>query len=487
MNAATSGEPIKRADADGLELRLIAGLHAGASIALVPGQSVSIGRSRTCDVVLHDAPFDEARLEVFGETWIWLEPDGTRQQLRAGGGLRAGSLVLTVDRADAAWVGMNQIAVSWNRSAEAAPETSCDADPPPLATESTPVAPDAAHEQTLTPLQSPDLPETKRGTLASRGWVLAPAVVVAGLAWYGASVLLEPSRNDPESASGAASQEVGLAVAPSGATDNDLARVRERISQAGFNEVVRASLRPDGRIEVVGVLESADEQDELIRVLSPERRWLALNLLTQSELSERLREARRMLPEGFDARAMSGGRVALSGLNLDRAESALAQSVVEQHVPQAVAVVNALTGPGELAESLAREARSQGFASVTVAWTDARLMVNGSIPRDRTSDWEQFLRSLQSRFGERVPTRVALSLADPIPQPSVAAGLQAALPPPKLPRIVAVQSGAASYLLFADGLRILPGGVINGYRLMAIGDQELIFEDARGNEYRVPR
>jgi type III secretion system YscD/HrpQ family protein len=487
VSETSSGEPIKRADADGLELRLIAGLHAGASVSLAPGQSVSIGRSRTCDVVLHDAPFDEARLEAFGETWIWLEPDGTRQQLRAGGGLRAGSLVLTVDRAEAAWVGVNQISVAWNRSPEAALESSLEADASSVAPESTPAAPEATIEQTLTQVPSPELPATKRGTLASRGWVLAPAVVVAGLAWVATSVWLEPSRHDAESAGSAVSQDVAPAQANSTASADDLARVQQRISEAGFNDVVRAGLRADGRIEIVGVLASADEQDELIRVLSPERRLLALNLLTQSELSERLREVRRMLPEGFDARAMAGGRVALSGLNLDHADSALAQSVVERQVPQAVAIVNTLTGPGELAASLAEEARGKGFPSVTVAWTDSRLVVNGSIPRDRTSDWEQFLRALHGRFGERVPARVAISVADPVPLPSAVAVPQSPLPLPKLPRIVAVQSGAASYLLFADGLRILPGGVINGYRLTAIGDEELIFEDARGNEYRVPR
>ena len=44
---------------------------------------------------------------------------------------------------------------------------------------------------------------------------------------------------------------------------------------------------PNSRGEDVlaGVLESADEQDELIRLLSVERRWLALNLLTQVELA----------------------------------------------------------------------------------------------------------------------------------------------------------------------------------------------------------
>lgn len=64
---------------------------------------------------------------------------------------------------------------------------------------------------------------------------------------------------------------------------------------------------------------------------------------------------------------------------------------------------------------------------------------------------------------------------------------QSALPPPKLPRIVAIQSGPLSYLLFADGHRVLPGGIVNGYRLTAIGDTELLFEDANGVQHSVTR
>ena len=72
----------------------------------------------------------------------------------------------------------------------------------------------------------------------------------------------------------------------------------------------------------------------------------------------------------------------------------------------------------------------------------------------------------------------------PVAAASVA---QPVLPPPKLPRIVAIQSGPLSYLLFADGHRVLPGGMVNGYRLAAIGDTELLFEDANGAQHRVAR
>ena len=498
MSGSTTTGSMDRDDASGLELRLVAGLHAGASVSLAPGQSVTVGRSRDCDVVLHDAPFNEARLEALGDTWLWLEPDGTRQQFRAGGGLRAGSLVLTVDRAGADWLEANQIAVAWSRPPEAGAEAPARSGEPAAAEPESAVAaldldsregaPGSTDEQTLTPKQNADPPAGSPGRRASRAWVIGPAVVVAGLAWYGASVLMGPDRDATERASGPNPQGDASASTQEAARDADLVRVQQRIAEGGFNEVVRARLRPDGRIEVAGVLESADEQDELIRLLSVERRWLALNLLTQVELAERLREVRRMLPEGLDAVALPGGRIALSGLNLDGVDSGSAQSLVERQIPQAVAIINRLTTPGELAVGLTREAQSQGFPSLAIAWADARLTVSGSIPRERTSDWEQFLRTIQIRYGERVPTRVALSLADPAPPaPLAAASPQPAPPPPKLPRIVAIQSGAASYLLFADGHRILPGGIINGYRLMAIGDEELVFEDSGGNQYRVPR
>ncbi|NBS63045.1 MAG: EscD/YscD/HrpQ family type III secretion system inner membrane ring protein [Betaproteobacteria bacterium] len=471
------------ADTTALELRLLAGVHAGASLLLSPGESLTIGRSRSCDVVVHDAPFDQARLEASAEGWLWLEPDGTQQAIPRGQGLSAGPLVLTVQSTGESWSGATELPIAWVRP-EAGDGNSSgvfprDTNAADINTDGEGLSPNSA---SASPSSPSDLPEA---TTPVTAWLLAPGAILVGLAWYAAGLTDPFLRLFRET-----SVELPVAAAPAlpaGADAQDLARVVERIAAAGFNDVVRAALRADGRIEVTGVLESVDEQDQVIQLLSPERRWLALALLTQAEFAERVRDAARLLPEGFGAEALPGGRVRLTGLVLRSQDDSRARSILEERLPQTVAMVSGLTTPEDAAAQLGGELQGLGFGSVKVAWADARISIDGMIPRERAATWEQILLRFNQRFSDRLPARVALTLSDPAAAPSAAATAQPVLPPPKLPRIVAIQSGPLSYLLFADGQRVLPGGIVNGYRLAAISDTELVFEDANGASHRLAR
>jgi len=495
-------------DTTPLELRLLSGVHAGASLSLSPGESLTIGRSRNCDVVLHDAPFEQARLEASAEGWIWLEPDGTRQTIPRGQGLSAGPLVLTVQPTGESWSGATDLPIAWVRP-EAGDGKSSGAFPPStsaadISTDGEGLGPNSEGAPPASPGDLPEaIPPVADNTAGSlepvavaasqagrspggnRVWLLAPGAILVGLAWYAAGLthpFLRMFRATPV--------ELPVAAAPApatGADAQDLARVVERIAAAGFNDVVRVALRPDGRIEVTGVLESVDEQDQVIQLLSPERRWLALALLTQAEFGERVRDAARLLPEGFGAEALPGGRIRMTGLVLRPEDGSRARSILEERLPQTVAMVSGLTTPEDAAAQLGGELQGLGFGSVKVAWADARISIDGMIPRERSAMWEQILLRFNQRFSDRLPARVALTLSDPAAAPIAAAATQAVLPPPKLPRIVAIQSGPLSYLLFADGHRVLPGGIVNGYRLAAISDTELVFEDANGIQHRVAR
>ncbi len=488
------------------ELRLLSGIHAGASLSLSPGEQLTIGSSRNCDVVLHDAPFEQARLEANAEGWVWLEPDGTRQVLPRGEGLTAGALVLTVQSAEDSWSAATELPIAWTRPESGGaragvllPAVTEPADDgmgkgSALSGNAATAELNLSREKTSLPADHSEVSpppvaiEGARSRSPWRGrqvWLLVPGAMLVGMAWYasGFTVPLLGLFRGP-------SMESPVAAAPSlpaGASELDLARVLERITAAGFNEVVRAALRRDGRIEVAGVLESVDDQDQLIQLLSPERRWLALALLTQAEFAERVRDAARLLPEGFGAEALTGGRIRLTGLVLRPEEGALSRAILEERLPQTVAMVNGLSTPDDVAAQLGGELQRMGFGSIKVAWSNARISIDGIIPRERAASWEQALLGFNQRFRDRLPTRVALILSDPVVAPVAASVAQSVLPPPRLPPIVAIQSGPLSYLLFADGHRVLPGGMVNGYRLAAISDTELLFEDANGVQHRVAR
>lgn len=483
------------------ELRLLSGVHAGASISLSPGDSVTIGRSRSCDVVLHDAPFELAQLEAGEDGWLWLEPDGTRQAIRRGQGLSAGALVLTVQPRAESWSAPADLQIGWVRPGAPGldlPDTRKTSDGSEVGAEPSTDAASIAGAQLSAPtghgmpvdlnrpedadVPAPPKPDRAGGRWpAQRAWMLAPGAVLVALAWF-ADPFLGLFRPPPADA-----PAVATPASPSGASQEDLLRVSGRIAAAGFNDVLRAHLRPDGRIEVSGVLESVDEQDQVIQLLSPERRWVALALLTQPEFAERVRDAARLLPDGFGAEALKGGRVRITGLLLSPDDDARARAIIEERLPQAVAIVSGLTTPADTAAQWAGELNRMGFESVKVAWQDARISIDGMIPRERAAAWELALLGFNQRYGDRLPTRVSLTLSDPAAVPVAASAAQVPLPPPRLPRIVAIQSGPLSYLLFADGVRVLPGGMVNGYRLAEIGDAELLFEDTNGVQHKVPR
>jgi type III secretion system YscD/HrpQ family protein len=490
------------------ELRLLSGVHAGASLSLSPGERLTIGRSRNCDVVLHDAPFDQASLEARSEGWVWLEPDGTRQLIPRGQGLTAGGLVLTVQSAGETWSAATELPIAWTRPesgsaqagvslpaaieladngvGEGGVSASFGSAAAGTLNESQAAAPLAADHAGESPAQvAIEVARSRSSARRSKAWLLAPGAVLVGLAWY-ASGLTDPLLGLFRGAPVELPVEAAP-LSPAVASGQDLARVLERITAAGFNDVVRAALRRDGRIEVTGVLESVDEQDQVVQLLSPERRWVALALLTQAEFAERVRDAARGLPEGLNAEALTGGRIRLTGLALRPEEGALARSIIEERLPQTVSVLDGLSTPDGVAAQLGGELQGMGFGSVKVTWSDSRISIGGTIPRERAASWEQALLGFNQRFGDRLPARVALILSDAMVAPVAASVAQPVLPPPQLPRIIAIQSGPLSYLLFADGHRVLPGGVVNGYRLVAIGDTDLLFEDVNGTQHRVAR
>lgn len=498
----------------GLELRVLTGLHIGAR-ALLAGQSeFTIGSDPENDLILRDAPFESARIVLGGARWTWIEDDPAVEVLLAcGQALRVGDLLFMLDEPGAAWVGAEQARVGFERpAASGAPR-----EPATPASEQThsglgQPAQDASSLEAGGGL-GPSRPADGSASSGSVGrsaqlrgepkrqlsrFFGRPSVLVPGAAMVAIAVAAWTLGADPwhrwlgerEPASPPVQTAPAADQAPARADESDLERVNLAISTSGFADVVRASIRSDGRILVQGVVESDEDQELLLRSLLVERKWLAFGLLTQAEFRARVRELRRTLPPGFEIKELPEGRIDLSGLALEAGDIEQVRALVMRELPETTAVlVNVLT-PDLAVARFSSLLRELGFETVRVNWTGERMVVEGSIPRPSMALWEQSLLRFNSLFGDRLPTRVALSLSDPAPALAVAAPVAAAArtpPPPKLPRIVAVQSGARAYLMFADGNRLLPGGVVNGYRLASIEDESLLFEDKTGYQHRVAR
>ena len=505
-----------------LEIRILDGVHAGAVVAIESGQTVSVGSLPANDVVLVDAPFDSAQLAATDEGWEWAESDPGigEHSLALGRGLKAGALSLMVSDASAPWAAASSVRIDYERptaqsqagarvqgdrasavggeagglASDSSPgsaqaddaQRSSDAEAGSGGGDST-GSEDDASASTRSGAQALDAPVNAPGaeSRANEGrraakW-LGPGAVLVALAWFGGQALMREAVDPPPVAR---ADPTPSAVAG----QDDLDRINALIVAAGFSDVVKVRLRDDGRIEVIGVLDSVDEQDQVMRLLSVERRLIALRLLSQAEFVERVREAARGLPGGFDATAVPGGRVMLSGMALTEVESRSASDLLSSALPEMMGLTLNVRQPADVAGQLAAQLLEKGLSDLTVNWNGTQIVISGQAPRSSQSSIESMLLAFNAGPGERLSSRASFALLDSqVPAQASPDRPVSALPPPKLPRIVAVQSGGNSYLLFADGSRVLPGGIVNGYRLASIEDEALVFEDRDGNLHRVPR
>src|SRR4030095_1665076 len=99
-----------------LELRVLAGIHAGARMALpAPGRAVTVGSRGDCDVLLRDVEVegDHATIVVGSITWTWVPTaSAAPATLTFGTVVNAAPVLLTVDEPHAPWPSGDALAVA---------------------------------------------------------------------------------------------------------------------------------------------------------------------------------------------------------------------------------------------------------------------------------------------------------------------------------------------------------------------------------------
>lgn len=413
-------------DSAGLQLRVLSGVHAGASAPLPDDDApLSLGRGDDNDVVLSDAPFGQAQLAWRDGAWCWADADGSAR-LQAGQGLRIGGLLLMLAAPDQAWVDP----VDWIDLVPADEPAAEPADGPankPDASLADPTLdrPEADAAQHDAPdeidLKLPD-PAARRPAGQPARW-LALVGLLAGLWVMGVWAVSGMGFNGlggfavfaGRPAKTQADPVVAVAV-----DDPALAwrRVVQAIDQAGFAATVRAQPQADGRIRLLGVVDTDEVMEQLLRLLAPAGGRLSLALLTQADFAARVKALAVDSPFVGRWLALEQGRIGFDG---------------------------ALGSDEEL-----RKMRE---------WALAQLPEAAGVVLERP---------------------LAAAAAEPVPQAQAAA-------PPAFPKVSAVVSGDRAYVLLADGRRILPGGMVDELRLAAIQDDALVFETRAGTQHRMTR
>lgn len=383
-----------------LELRIVAGLHAGAVVVLPPdGTSLTLGADDDNDVLLRDAGFATAHLVHDDGGWVF-ECNAQRIVLAPGDALSLPPLAIALIAPDQPW---RDEALRWV-AAPTREEPVMEAELPTVGMDPAIVTAhdeeDAGIATDERPAPATRAPQRARGTYALAGVATLAVLIATGIA------VLLPAEEPP------------APPAPVVAAAVDPRSVEEVVRAAGYAEQVRVLARPDGRVLLRGVVADEEAQEALLKTVSTVTRRVVLNLMTQAEFAQRVRAVTPLLPDGVSAEPAARGIVALSGLVNAEDDIALARGTMSSEVPEANGV-------------------------------------------DTTA--------LTVRKPEPVVTT---------PRPPAT---------PKLPRLVAVQGGANSYVLLASGERLLPGASINGYRLTTIEDTAIVVEDRGGRRYRIPR
>ena len=203
----------------------------------------------------------------------------------------------------------------------------------------------------------------------------------------------------------------------------NLKQVRQVLTQQGMEMLVQATVRPDGRLLLRGVVPDEAQLDALMGAIRKVTQRVNLMVITQSEFVARVKALGRNLPEGIRTVIPEVGHLVLMAERQD------------------------------------------------VNWTLAEQLVEGEVPE---SVFVEYL--VRDPADPRAPAPAPMEA-----QPSDSAAFA------RLPRITAVLGGERPHVLLAQGEKWLPGGKVGGLILQAIEDQALVFEDAQGRQWRKPR
>ncbi len=447
-----------------LELRVLTGTHAGARV-LLPDQPQSLGSASDCDLILTDEGLlaHHAQIEARDDGTVllqWLEPPGQEVILSSGEGAELGPIQIAIESADMPW--RDTVPLRGPVATEALANGSPDGQT--AATHGKPSG------EALGRLRSPqNVTSMLVWTLAGLG-LLASGVAVAQ--W-----LLQGHGQASNQASGLAAENGGAAASrPASAR----AAVEAAIAPLGLGTKVR--VEPDARTGGTGVrvraayLDQAQAQalrEALQRLPQPPR----LDFLTAAQVEALLEDALLMREGGTGTRLkgtpLEGGRFRIDGHvgSKQQAEELLGQ--LARTLPWIQGLESGLVIDEEEAQALLQALQGLGLGEVEGQWSGSRLELRARIPSSLIPRWERGLAAAVA--SHNVPFNVAVIAAPP----PVAAALPFALR--------SVVGGVMPFVTLSDGRRLAIDGQAEGWRLLAIRPEAVVFENAQGLRFTLER
>lgn len=503
-----------------LELRVHSGLHQGACQPLAQGDYV-LGSGHDCDFILTDADVQpqHARLTVGtggAISLLWLtdeEPAATDQPLTLGHLTALGSLVFSVADASSPWpqdAAVQRVASQWRSAQQAESITQAESTAKATA-ESAPSVPAATQEHSATVTDDPwDKPDPLRVRPPTPGLTPAPepaqsllrryplqtlaaalvvvVFVAGGITWLtgGDSAPASTAVQAPRSAASGAATPSAIAMAQREA----IGAILQKLKLSDRAQVLPAA----GDQWVVRTLElEINDLEALAQALSNLQPRPGLRTLSTQEVSAQLQEVLARWS------STSSAQVRLVEINPTqfRVEGTVANDTERQALMKALQIpLNTLSAgispvPWQVQDGLALapeaamqllvqlQAQGPPGQQVSGQWRDGQLWLQARLAQSDIPRWEQTLARLFTRYPVPFSAQV---------EPLTASSALTTATTKTLPFAVqAVISGQTPYVVLQDGTKLLLAGQRQGWTLVGIDPQQVIFESKAAQRVRLMR
>lgn len=457
------------------EIRILSGLQAGASLTLPFGQYI-IGTADDCDVILNDRQMalyharvylDELVVRVESDEGVIFTLDNQEAaegEIGLGVLFRAGNTWFVIEDSEAAWPDMQSIFAEMKPlSRVSAPEESEEVMPVEIFPYETANEEAALEEEEAYALNTADenhtalVSEPQHFPLWSIGFFRQHAIkslvaiFVLGIAILCVFLVLSPKEKPKE-------DPAKLAVLA------NMKQIEQILQKMHLKQRVTVAENKQGKFVLSGYLATDQDMADLIDALAKLHIKLDLRLFTEASIVNAANHILRTSQLPIKAMSLGMGRVQLIG-------AAPNYESIDTLTQKMVNTIDGLRGidsdvliGDQLLSKLRQMIVDRGLAGkVALTMNNGEAVVNGALDIREMAQWEQLMAEFVSTYGNILPIR-------------------ASFPPTSnmLPfRVLSAFSGEIPFIVTDNGQKVTLGGRIQGYTLVNVTDQEIVFDGPR--------
>ncbi|WP_168797346.1 type III secretion system inner membrane ring subunit SctD [Lampropedia aestuarii] len=228
---------------------------------------------------------------------------------------------------------------------------------------------------------------------------------------------------------------------------------------------LQLSPQPDGRVQLSGWVASIEALDRLSTAMA---RQQPPPLMRVRSISEMRTDLKAMLPEAFkhlEFNAADSCCLRISGIMANTASQQEAFEQTKALLPPDLELQNSIRLAETMPQDVAAALKAEGFADSETEWDGQQILATVSLSNSQRSKLEDALLAISKRWPGMPFTVVTKAPANHHSKAPF--------------EIRSVVGGMSPYLVLPGGAKLLPGASHAGWRLQAIEDHAIVFDQPR--------